>query len=430
MANVTTAESSMAFPLGILAPSAPTELAAKALATLRGALGCPLQLVDVESGTQLLSDPDTLGVDLSGRLAVLETVSRRGRPELIEDEPPLAVLAVPLQRAGLSEGLVAIGVFVSQPVTDPGDLLSAARVLGVDADRAWQWARDRETFPLRAAQRLAELALDNLANSLRLSHAEAEAFDATSHARDSNVALGLIHRLTNRLLIAERSPQFWDLVLEWLAEAIPAEAMAIVSQEAVAPQRSLDVPSDLPGVLVRGRCQADAEDLVRLARILGSRPRNRPVVCNRSETSSPGWVCSAVREVVCAPISQGSMVVGWLLAVNHRGDSRREFTEFGSVEARLMHSVGAILGVHTSNKRLFQRQSDLFSSSVRRSRRRSTPKTVTLRATVIVSLASPFAWLVRSTSTAGRSAQSTSAVCCTTSARSGSMTRSSINRDD
>ncbi|MEI7688441.1 MAG: HD-GYP domain-containing protein, partial [Planctomycetota bacterium] len=51
---------------------------------------------------------------------------------------------------------------------------------------------------------------------------------------------------------------------------------------------------------------------------------------------------------------------GWLAAVNHVGDA-----EFGTVEASLMSSVAAILGIHSGNTQLYQQQRDLFAGMVR-----------------------------------------------------------------
>ena len=45
----------------------------------------------------------------------------------------------------------------------------------------------------------------------------------------------------------------------------------------------------------------------------------RPLVLNRSHTSTPTWGYPTVRELASAPIMQGSHLEGWLIAINHAG---------------------------------------------------------------------------------------------------------------
>jgi putative nucleotidyltransferase with HDIG domain len=67
-----------------------------------------------------------------------------------------------------------------------------------------------------------------------------------------------------------------------------------------------------------------------------------------------------VEQLVLAPISDGECHCGWLLAVNHR-----EGSEFGSVEADLLASVAAILGIHGGNTALYREQAELLAGIVR-----------------------------------------------------------------
>src|SRR5690606_30107970 len=60
------------------------------------------------------------------------------------------------------------------------------------------------------------------------------------------------------------------------------------------------------------------------------------------------------------PLSEGDRLFGWLAAFNHR-----EEKEFGTIEASLLNSVSAILGVHGCNIDLYRQQNELLASVVR-----------------------------------------------------------------
>ena len=122
---------------------------------------------------------------------------------------------------------------------------------------------------------------------------------------------------------------------------------------------------DESGIFVYGDCPISAEQLGQFVRDFGVHALRRPIVLNRHETSLPTWPCALIREMVSVPIEEGKQLRGWLLALNHRGDSENDISEFGSVELRLLSSVATMLGVHGRNAQLYKRQSELFNSSVR-----------------------------------------------------------------
>src|SRR5207237_1564810 len=67
-----------------------------------------------------------------------------------------------------------------------------------------------------------------------------------------------------------------------------------------------------------------------------------------------------VREVIVVPMAEGSRVLGWLSIINHTCGG-----EFGTVEASLVNSIGAILGIHGSNRDLYRQQAAFLASVVR-----------------------------------------------------------------
>ena len=64
--------------------------------------------------------------------------------------------------------------------------------------------------------------------------------------------------------------------------------------------------------------------------------------------------------MIIVPLAEGENCFGWLAAFNHaRGE------EFGTVEASLLSSVGAILGIHCGNTELYRQQREFLAGVVR-----------------------------------------------------------------
>jgi putative nucleotidyltransferase with HDIG domain len=93
---------------------------------------------------------------------------------------------------------------------------------------------------------------------------------------------------------------------------------------------------------------------------LGLAVPNQPIVVNRSITSRLDWPLPQVRQMIAVALSDGEHVFGWLAAFNHKSNG-----EFGAVEAGLLSSVAAILGIHSGNIDLYRQQSELLTAIVR-----------------------------------------------------------------
>ena len=81
---------------------------------------------------------------------------------------------------------------------------------------------------------------------------------------------------------------------------------------------------------------------------------------NHLTTSAADWQFPAIRQLIVVPLVEGSKVFGWLAAFNHAQDH-----ELGTVEASLLTSVAAILGIHSGNADLYREQADFFAGVVR-----------------------------------------------------------------
>lgn len=322
-----------------------------ALDRLEAAFGQAFLLIDANTGA-LESDAATdMGWDVASRLPLIAEVARRGRAEFVEHEAPLSMLVVPL--GGLERGasLVAIAVFLTMHVQRDAEIMSAARVFGIDALRALAWARHAEVWSTRVLQRLADATLEAFVQRFQLDYLQREINEAVAHAHETYAELGLLHRLTRRMALSDDDGQLWRWSAQWLAESVPAQCVAIVPRQG------------LPEV-VQGQCPLAARELADMLQRLGP-AADRPLLLNRFHTSAKTWGYPTVRELACTPISDGAVVAGWLLAINHAGDAAAGGCEFGSAEVRLLESVSTILGVHRSNTGLIHRQADLFGAAVR-----------------------------------------------------------------
>jgi putative nucleotidyltransferase with HDIG domain len=335
-----------------------------ALRALEAAFEGAFAVVDPVAGTVAL--PANVGIawNFASKLELLREVVRRGQPEIIEDESPLAMLAVPLDGAGDGQPLAAVAVCLTAKVPSEREMASAARVFGVDVAAALRWSQTQEAWTPRMLLRMAAATIENVAHRSQLSHLQFQINDAVAHARDTYVELGLLHRLARTLGVTHDPARVLQRAVAWLADAIPAQCVAVVRNLDFTSQEIAGDCRPLACEPIQGHCPIDHDRLADLMHRLGE-AAHRPMLFNRAQTSVASWGFPAVRELACAPIVHDGRIDGWLIAVNHTGHGADALCEFGSAEVRLLDSVGAILGVHHSNWSLFHRQGELFASSVK-----------------------------------------------------------------
>ena len=80
-----------------------------ALRALEAAFNQPFLLVDVETGDLNYAAPHGLVCDFYSRLAVIHEVAQRGAPEIVEDESPLSMIAIPFRQLEQGPLLAAVG---------------------------------------------------------------------------------------------------------------------------------------------------------------------------------------------------------------------------------------------------------------------------------------------------------------------------------
>lgn len=324
--------------------------------SLRNACGSDFAVLDVESGQIVLGMPQTLGGDWLGCLELCREVAKRGQVEVIADESPMILLAVPFVEPK-QRSLVAIGPVLTSSVTKVEELASATAALGLNLESTFNWAQGREPWSVKQLLTVSALAARNTGNDLRVGQLTEEVGQVTSHLLATYEEISLLYRLTQNLKISRSSTDLACMALEWLSAVVPAEGFAV----RLKPEGESNIGAHCKSTLLSyGDWPVEEAEFEDFVECLGREAMHVPIVLNRRVTSKPSWTFPLVREVISVPLTEGGKTFGWLLAVNHDEDG-----EFGTVEASLLGSVGAILGIHGSNIDLYRQQAEFLACVVR-----------------------------------------------------------------
>jgi len=344
----------------VAAPPEPPRTHDAALGVLRRTFQTPFAVLDARSGHWIERPEDQPRHDSSTLFELARRVAELGRPEILAYEDPLAVLAVPLVEAGDCV-FVATAMFVVRPVLASEDLSGPAEALGLAAETAAAWSVRQIPWSADALLSTAALVVGHSREMGRLRQLEEESQSLSVHLAATYEEISLLYRLTQNLRISESDEELGRVALEWMEGVIPAEGLAIQYLPITAEDESLTHQGRSRSKLLSfGRFPLDNEAFSRLIDFLNIGPATRPTVVNRRTTSQSGWPFAEVRELITVPLVEGENLFGWLAAVNHVDGA-----EFGTVEASLLSSVGAILGIHSGNIELYRQQAELLAGVVR-----------------------------------------------------------------
>jgi putative nucleotidyltransferase with HDIG domain len=291
--------------------------------------------------------------ELRGQLC--RAVATNGQVAFIEEDEPLLVMALPLY-AGDGTSAVAVGTFVTANAASAPQIRRAAESLGLDPAEARQWIERQIRWVPDMLLRMGQLAVNQADVTRRLKSLEQEARELSVHLSSSYEEISLLYRLTQHLKLSNKKAELAGLALEWLGDVLPAESLAIQFSD---PQGGLDDGSQ-PLLMTLGSYPLSMQDLADIRAQFDVAPAGRPLIVNTRMTQGADWRWPAVRQMVVAPLSEGDRSFGWLVACNHRRGN-----EFGTVEAIMLSSVAAILGIHSGNTQLYEDQRELFSGVVR-----------------------------------------------------------------
>ncbi len=327
---------------------------------LRQALGTEWTIFDGDSGELLYAAEDQPARDWSLISELCREVARRGRPEFIGEENPFLVLALPITDAK-GNPAVAVGTFVSRPIEIGEDLSEAARSLGTRPEETATWAGCQEVWPASALQRVAELIVSQWDVTRQAGKFQREANHLSVHLSNTYEEISLLYRLTQNLKLSESDEDLGRIALPWMKEVVPAEGLAIQLLPLAEDDERIGHESRREAVLLtHGNCPIDNDQFSALVEQLGADTAQRPIVVNRSVSTEDGWPHPNIRQMVVVSLAEGDNLFGYLAAINHVEDA-----EFGTVEASLMSSVAAILGIHSGNIELYRQQSELMAGIIR-----------------------------------------------------------------
>jgi hypothetical protein len=197
------------------------------LRSLEKACGESFSIVDCANGQILRVAHGSLPIDLYSRLTSYEQVARRGRPEIIDEVSPIAVIAVPLLGPNGDCSLVAVAAFVTERVNNQSEVTAAAHEFSVDAEQAFAWAKSQTPWP---PQGLLELgaAISERANLQQSAvQLKRQMADISSHLLMTFEEITLLHRLTEHLSISKSVGDICELSVNWLGDVIPAKSVVI-----------------------------------------------------------------------------------------------------------------------------------------------------------------------------------------------------------
>jgi len=332
--------------------------AAAETARLQRLFGSSFAVFDGRTGEPVSLPDDLPRRDWSQRAALLRAVAERGRAEFLDEEDPLITLAVPLPTAATS--LVAASMFLTRRPRPHETVLRACEELQTDPAQTACWMLRQKPWEPDALLRMAELYSAERAAASRAAELEHETRSLSANLAATYEEISLLHRLTQHLRISESDEELGRIALEWLGEVVPAEAFVLQFLPVTVQDASLQHTARSKSLMMTGGvCPISEDQFNSIIAYLNPNPGGRPTVVNYAARRA-GWPATDVREIVVVSMVEGEHLFGWLAAINHRRG-----LEFGTVEASLLNSVAAILGIHSGNIELYRQQRELLAGIVR-----------------------------------------------------------------
>lgn len=342
----------------------PCELDLGALiAELRRWFDAEFSLWDADSGDLMWrAEGEPRGDELL-RGELCRAAAHRREPQVVDEQEGVVLLALPLPSKAFSSAgppLVALAAFATSDCLATDDLSGPARLLGLDERATGRWIQRQTKWPLAALLRLAAGYLEKSAADRLVEQLRHEVEQVSDNLATTYEEISLLHGIAQNLRISSSDEELGRQALDWLMECLPAKGAAVLYLPVEQAGQSTYKARTESVLLTAGETPLDAEQLCRLVESLELEAGCGPFVANRVVTSSAGWEFPQLRQVILSPLFEGENLFGWLIAYNHRRD-----LEFGTVEASLLSSVGALLGIHSGNHELYRQQAEFLANVVR-----------------------------------------------------------------
>ena len=329
-----------------------------ALGLLR-TFGIEFTIFSGDDGAVLRKSEEHPHGDLSFRGELAKAVANRSEPAFLGEEDPLLVFALPIP---LSTGqvIVAVATFVTREICGHDDVGRVAETIGISPAKTLDWVKQQEPWTGRQLNAVGQTVLEKHLAQQQAGKLSIEVEKVSDNLASTYEEISVLYGVTRNLQLSSSDEELGRLALDWLTDVIPAQGMAIEFMPSEHAEEISHKARRSPVLLTAGECLLDADDLERLQQDLDLNVNNGPVVLNKSTTSKSDWPFPQVKQLIIVPLAQAGNIYGWLSAVNHTNDG-----EFGTVEASLLSSVGAVLGIHSGNIDLYRKQSDFLAQMVR-----------------------------------------------------------------
>ena len=293
----------------------------------------------------------------NGLAELIRAAGLQREAQFIADEDVVAVLAVPLPY-GDQTAVAAAPLALCQPTSDE-DIEHASGVLGLDHGQTCEWFEQNSVWPADVSLRLAKAVQKNIRLQQSTKRLQTEIGNVSHNLAETYEEISLLYGVTQNLRLSSSDEELGRLALDWLADCLPAEGLALQFTP-IADQGDSTYKARSDELLITcGTFPLDGDEFAELLQQLNLPPGGAPFVANPNATSAADWKFPGVRQLIVTPLVEGENVFGWLAAVNHT-----EQLEFGTIEANLLSSVGSILGVHSGNHELYRQQSEFLARVV------------------------------------------------------------------
>ena len=290
---------------------------------------------------------------------LVQAVSRAGEPQFVVETDGVLVLAVPIQPdSDTSWVATAPFAMATSPVSSGTPEL--AQLLGRSVEEVTDWFRSQNRWPPDPLLRMAKAVQEKLTADREVQRLQGEVDQVSQNLASTYEEISLLYTVTQNLRISSTEEEIGQLTLEWLVDCIPAHGFAIQFLPRQDDEDSAYKTRKRPELISNGLCPLECDEFSELVAYLQLEASSRPFVANHPVTGQSNWPVPSLRQLIVTPLSEGEHVFGWLAALNHRDDA-----EFGTVEANLLNSVSALLGIHSSNRELYRQQSEMVANVVR-----------------------------------------------------------------
>ena len=320
--------------------------------------GVSFAVVDASTGDVLYGAEAQPCGDWATRGELCRAMVHVQQPEIIAEDGPISVLALPPTRAG-GEHFVATATFVGRHDTTDGEVDAVARSLGLKEEDASHWIQSQPIWSAEAALAMGRVCLEQLSAEQNTEALEDEIESLSDNLASTYEEISLLYRLTQNLKISSREDELGNVALQWLSVVLPAEGLALQLVPTDCDENVHSETRSEPQLLTFGHCPLDNEQFTELANHVRTQNSTNALVANQAITAQTDWPFPAVRNLIAIPLVDGERLYGWLAAVNHTEEG-----EFGTVEASLLNSVGAIFTIHCSNTDLYRQQAEFLGGVV------------------------------------------------------------------